>query len=81
MKPAKPLPAIPSSLDKNFWTVKDVARYLKVTPITIYRRIQSKNGTPLPAVRVSSKCYRIPVTKFLEWVENGGEINPNERAA
>jgi excisionase family DNA binding protein len=53
--------------DVSFLTVEEAARYLRVSPPTLYRRIAQ--GV-LPAVRLGpgSGPLRIPVAELDEWV-------------
>jgi hypothetical protein len=77
MKPAAPN-ELPRS-EKNFWTVKDAARYLGVSVETIYGWVSPESKSrpakipgPLPPIYRFGKRHaiRIPIKEFLVWVEN-----------
>ena len=55
----------PETLTKRFYTPQEVAQLLGVSPTTVMKRIHEG---ALPAVRVSTRVYRIPVPAFERFV-------------
>lgn len=51
--------------DDRLWTVAEVARHMRVSSMTVYRLIKSRE---LPAVRVG-KSYRIRGTDLIAYLE------------
>lgn len=49
-----------------FYTVSEVARYLRVAPMTVYRMI---HGGEIKARQINERVFRIPVKAFHEWLE------------
>lgn len=49
-----------------FYTVAEVARYLRVAPMTVYRMVHSGE---LKSLQLNERVYRIPVKAFHEWLE------------
>ncbi len=75
--------------DKEFLTVKEAARYLRVSVCTVYRlcRIPARKGGPplhrIPGIpkkntrEPGTSCrIRIPTREFIRWAKQGN----NERA-
>jgi hypothetical protein len=72
----------PIRSEKNFWTIKDAARYLNVGAGTIYDWLNADNKKPKPAKLSkltslpphfrfgSTKCIRFPIKEFIRWAEN-----------
>lgn len=69
----------PASVEPDYWTVKDAARYMRVSTNTIYYWINDQKtglkrvtltGPPAPAIRYGRNCIRIPIQKFKEWACN-----------
>jgi len=61
--------------EKNFWSVKEAARYLGIAPLTLYCWIAPKKycnpktpGTRPPFYRFGPSI-RIPITEFKNWTE------------
>lgn len=59
----------------EFLTVKELAKYLKVNPMTIYRLLK---GGKIPAFKVSSE-WRFKKTSINRWVENQENNNRHAR--
>jgi predicted DNA-binding transcriptional regulator AlpA len=76
----KPTAPEPLRSEKRYWTVKDAARYLGMTPNTIYswinpdtqkRPAQLPSGPPPPVYRFGTRQgIRLPIKEFIAWIEN-----------
>ena len=53
------------SMDENILTIKETARYLKMSVSTVYKLILEKN---LPATKVANK-WRIKKSKLDKWID------------
>jgi len=68
----------PIRSEKNFWTVKDAARYLGVGGPTLYDWIRPKKrpkttipNPPPPVYRFGTRRgIRFPIKEFIAWAEN-----------
>jgi len=74
-------PPEPIRSEKNFWTIKDAARYLGLRDTTLYAWLNpnSRNnkktsklpGPPPPVYRFGlHKGLRFPIKEFIAWAEN-----------
>ena len=64
----------------QFMTVEEVAQWLKVSTMTIYRYLKDEKN-PLPHIYLSDQTIRIPWEQFHIWLESkkeGGD-KPNDR--
>ena len=49
-------------------TVEDVARYLKMEEVWVYRQLKTKSGSRLPGFKLG-KYWRFRREDILEWLE------------
>lgn len=62
------MPALPlASPDRPLLTVAEVAEYLRVSEMTVYRLISSRS---LGAVKIG-RCWRVPTADLTAYVEDG----------
>ena len=70
-----------TAVEPEFWTVKDAARYLKLSPSTVYAWIAGPgykhtrncrlNGNKRPPFkRFGPFAIRIPIKEFKDWAAN-----------
>jgi excisionase family DNA binding protein len=62
---------------KEFFTVKEIAKYLKVNPATVYRMLR-KGG--IPAFKVGSE-WRFKKRSIDMWITEGEQQNGNGKEA
>jgi len=62
-------------MQEELMTIKDVADFLKVKPVTIYKLVHERK---LPGVKIS-KAWRFKKDMLEKWIDNAlrnGEVNP-----
>jgi excisionase family DNA binding protein len=76
--PFPPMPPIPGRQATRFSTVQEVARFLRVSKMTVYRLI---NAGTLPAYKFGQSATRIPTRAVWDYVKSN-KIDPDniERA-
>jgi len=72
-----------SEVEKRYWTVKDAARYLNISPVTFYGWLTDQGvkrpvklfGSKPPHCRFGVNVIRIPIKEFIEWVNKREDSN------
>lgn len=59
--------------DDYFFTLKEAARFLKISPDTFRRYIKRNKKNPPPMGHPVSKQLRFPKDEFIQWATNGSK--------
>ncbi|WP_437228378.1 helix-turn-helix domain-containing protein [Planctomicrobium sp. SH661] len=64
-----------SMIQREFWTVKEVAEYLRLTPRTV-REMVNHPGNKLPAIPFVRVCSRLrfPIQSVKDWLNSQSSI-------
>ncbi len=57
--------------ENELFTVAEIAEYLKISKMTVYKMIKAKK---LPALKIGEKCVRITKEKLNEYISSQNRL-------
>jgi excisionase family DNA binding protein len=64
--------------DDRLWTVHEAARFLNLSPGTVYHLISERR---LPCIHISCRCVRLSKRALLKWLQELSAVaDPSDRA-